>query len=62
MKKPLLLTSGAVLSLAWLSSSALAQQACIPNNGAVPPGSNTTDRSAPFFIDTTGFDLNTAPP
>ena len=62
MKKLLVLMSGAMLSLAWLSSSALAQQACVPNNGAVPQGSNTIDRSAPFFIDTTGLDLNTAPP
>ena len=54
--------SGAMLSLAWLSSAAVAQQACVANNGAVPPGANTTDSSAPFFIDTTGLDLSTTPP
>ena len=62
MQRPVVLTSCAALSLVWLSSTALAQPACIPNNGAVPPGANTTDRSAPFLIDTTGLDLSTAPP
>ena len=61
MKKSVML-SGVMLSLAWLSSPALAQQTCVPNNGAVPPGANTTDPSAPFFIDTTGLDLSTTPP
>ena len=54
--------SGAMLSLVWLSASAVAQPVCVPNNGAVPPGANTTDASAPFFIDTTGLDLGTTPP
>jgi len=54
--------SGAVLSLLCLASPALAQPACTPNNGAVPPGANTTDPAAPFFIDTAGLDLSTVPP
>ncbi len=29
---------------------------------AVPPGANTTDKAAPFFIDTAGLDFKTAPP
>ncbi len=61
MKKSVVL-SGVMLSLAWPSSSALAQETCVPNNGAVPQGENTTDRSATFFIDTTGLDLSTTPP
>src|SRR6202035_682109 len=31
-------------------------------NMAVPPGANTSDRAAPFFIDTTGLDFKTTPP
>jgi hypothetical protein len=62
MKKSCVLLTSAAFCLGWLSSSALAQQACSPNNGAVPQGSNTTDRSAPFLIDTTGLDLSNAPP
>jgi hypothetical protein len=40
----------------------LAQPACVTSNASIPPGANTTDRSAPFFIGTTGLDLKTAPP
>ena len=29
---------------------------------AVPPGANTSDKSAPFFIDTMGLDFKTQPP
>ena len=28
----------------------------------VPPGANTGDKAAPFFIDTTGLDFKTQPP
>lgn len=35
---------------------------CPTDNGGIPPGSNTTDRGAPFFIDTSGFDMKTTPP
>ena len=38
------------------------QPACVPAGASVPPGANTTDKTAPFFIDTTGLDLKTAPP
>lgn len=62
LKRIVVLTSWAALSLAWLSSTALAQPTCIPNNGAVPQKSNTTDRTAPFFIETTGLDASTTPP
>src|SRR5262249_18075118 len=48
--------------VASLVSAASAQAACGSFNGLVPLGANTTDRSAPFFIDTTGLDLRTAPP
>jgi enterochelin esterase-like enzyme len=40
----------------------MAQTACQKGNASVPPGANTTDASAPFFIDTTGLDLKTTPP
>ena len=36
--------------------------ACPPGNAQVPPGANTRDPSAPFFVDTTGLDLRTTPP
>lgn len=61
MKKSVVL-SGAMLSLAWLSVPALAQQACVPNNGSVPADANTTNAAGPFFIDPAGLDLSTTPP
>ena len=33
-----------------------------PRTWPFPPGANTTDKAAPFFIDTTGLDFKTAPP
>ena len=48
----------AVLSGAMITSSAFAQVA----NCAVPPGANTTNPAAPFYIDLTGLDLTTCPP
>ncbi len=51
----LLCTVGTVGALA-------AGPACPPGNGAVPPGANSSDRSAPFFIDTAGLDMHTTPP
>jgi hypothetical protein len=44
------------------STPAMAQTACATQNKTIPPGSNTTDPSAPFYIDTTGLDLSTQPP
>ncbi len=51
-----------VLSFTSLSSITLAQPACVTQNMAVPPGANTADKAAPFFIDTTGLDFKTTPP
>ena len=62
MKRTTAVMTVAILSAAWIVPSAMAQQACVTNNAAVPPGANTTDKSAPFFIDTTGLDMSTAPP
>ncbi|MDR3538599.1 MAG: alpha/beta hydrolase-fold protein [Acetobacteraceae bacterium] len=56
------MVAGALLSAAWFMPAAMAQPACVAANASVPAGANTTDRSAPFFIDTTGLDLGTAPP
>src|SRR5260221_5795230 len=54
--------TGALLSAAWLVPAAMAQPACVTQNMAVPAGANTSDKTAPFFIDTTGLDFKTAPP
>ena len=62
MKYPTAMMAGALFSAAWAAPTAVAQPACVAANASVPPGANTTDRSAPFFIDTTGLDLRTAPP
>jgi Putative esterase len=62
MKYPTAMMAGALLSVTWALPAAVAQPACIAANASVPPGANTADRSAPFFIDTTGLDLRTAPP
>ena len=40
----------------------LAQTACPKGNATIPPGANTTDAAAPFYIDTHGLDLATSPP
>ena len=62
MKNTSAVMAGAMLSVVWLVPAAMAQPACVTNNAAVPPGANTTDRSAPFFIDTAGLDFSTVPP
>ena len=54
--------AGALASAAWPMAAATAQPACVAANAGVPPGANTTNRSAPFFIDTAGLDFSTAPP
>src|ERR1700690_2466811 len=51
-----------VLFLGVSMTSALAQAACPAANASIPPGANTTDPAAPFFIDTAGLNFNTAPP
>jgi hypothetical protein len=50
------------LSVVGLAFPALAQPACVTQNMGVPPGANTSDKAAPFFIDTTGLDFKTQPP
>ena len=35
---------------------------CLKGNSGIPPGANTTDSAAPFYIDTSGLDLKTSPP
>src|SRR5260221_12990482 len=60
MKNKLLVLAGA--SMVWLMPHAGAQTPCVTQNMVVPPGANTTDKAAPFFIDTTGLDFKTQPP
>ena len=53
---------GTLMFAVWLIPTALAQTTCVTQNIAVPPGANTNDKAAPFFIDTTGLDFSTKPP
>src|ERR1700685_2682560 len=62
MNNILAVLTGTWMSAAWLVPSALAQTACVTQNMAVPAGANTSDKAAPFFIDTTGLDFKRAPP
>src|SRR5215470_11493165 len=62
MKRALATLAGTLMSAVWLAPAALAQQPCVTQNMAVPPSANTSDKAAPFFIDTTGLDFKTAPP
>jgi hypothetical protein len=62
MKQKSAVLAGALLASACMMSAAKAQPACVTGSASVPPGANTTDRSKPFFIDTSGMNLNTAPP
>ena len=62
MNNLLAVLAGTMMSAAWLMPAALAQTACVTQNMAVPAGANTSDKAAPFFIDTTGLDFKTAPP
>lgn len=52
---------GALLSGAVAVSTAFAQ-GCPAPHGGVPPGANTSDSAAPFFIDTKGLNFATTPP
>lgn len=45
-----------------ISLTCAAQGDCLKGNASLPPGANTSDRSAPFYIDTTGLDFKTSPP
>ena len=60
MKRAVIVLVAALLSIASTAFDVMAEPGCGSFNGLVPPGANTTDRSAPFFIDTTGLDLRTA--
>jgi hypothetical protein len=62
MRNVLAVLAGALISVVSLMPAAPAQPACVTQNMAVPPGANTSDKAAPFFIDTTGLDFKTAPP
>jgi Putative esterase len=62
MSNILAVLAGTLMSAVWLIPAALAQTACVTQNMAVPAGANTSDKTAPFFIDTTGLDFKTAPP
>ena len=62
MRKLLAVLAGTLISAVSLMPAALAQAPCVTQNMAVPPGANTSDKAAPFFIDTTGLDFKTAPP
>jgi len=52
----------ALLPMALAAPAVAADATCVPPNASIPAGANTTDRNAPFFIDTTGLDLKTTPP
>src|SRR5580700_3188631 len=54
--------TGTLMVAAWLAPPVLAQLPCVTQNMAVPAGANTSDKAAPFFLDTTGLDFKTAPP
>src|SRR4030081_2936105 len=62
MNNALVVLAGTLIAAACLTPGALAETACVTQNMAVPPGANTTEKAAPFFIDTTGLDFKTAPP
>jgi len=50
----------AVLSCLIIGGAAHAD--CMKGNAGIPPGANTTDPSAPFYVDISGLDLKTLPP
>ena len=51
-----------IMTVVALSSAVAAPGPCTPHGQSVPAGANTTAPHAPFFIDTAGLDLRTAPP
>ena len=58
MKNKHVAVAVALMSAVWSMPQALAQAAtpCVTQNFVVPPNANTSDKAAPFFIDTTGLD------
>lgn len=61
MKKTRFALALSIVLVAW-PASAQAQTARPTTGVALAPGANTTDRSAPFYIDLAGLDMRTAPP
>jgi hypothetical protein len=59
MRRLIVLTTAALLFVAVIPSIAVAQ---CSSNATIPPGANTTDPTAPWYIDTTFMDLSTQPP
>ena len=55
------LAGALLMSTAGLAPHAFAQTPCVTQNFVVPPGANTGDKAAPFFVDTTGLDFKTQP-
>jgi hypothetical protein len=53
---------GGVLAIAFTMSPAVAQQPCVVQINKVPPGANTTNPAAPFYVNVQGLDLSTQPP
>jgi len=51
-----------VAALSCLVVAGAGHADCLKGNSGIPPGANTTDSSAPFYIDTSGLDLKTVPP
>ena len=51
-----------VAALSCVAVVGAAHAGCLKGNAGIPPGANTTDPSAPFYIDTSGLDFKTAPP
>jgi hypothetical protein len=50
------------VTLSCLMMTGMAHADCLKGNSGIPTGANTTDSSAPFYIDTTGLDFKTSPP
>jgi hypothetical protein len=49
-------------TLSFLMLAGAAHADCLKGNAGIPPGANTTDSSAPFYIDTSGLNFKTSPP
>src|SRR5437762_12585134 len=62
MRNELAAATAALMSAVSFMPAAMAQAPCVTQNMAVPPNANTSDKAAPFFIDTSGLDFKTAPP
>ena len=51
-----------VTAFSCLLIAGAAHADCFKGNSGIPPGANTTDPKAPFYIDTTDLDFKTLPP